>query len=253
MLDQIRLQSCAKLWRASWLIAISLLGATGCKNDRINLAEGEKEFTITLFRGGGQTMLAASYKVAIHGNGQVKFEGQHGVPARGTHLGVILPETIRAILEAMNRAGFMSIDDKVFLRENDVPYTEISLSADHTNKKVGSSDSGGDHQMRFSLWVNRAARERTRFLQLADQIDGLVGTARWTKCSPKCMILVSSPYVDRQRSDGSTILLEAIKTKKNFSLGSDPSSGVDFNPDEMIEAGVDVNTPDNHGLTVESH
>jgi len=68
-------------------------------------------------------MLGPSYKVAIYGNGQVEFDGPHGVPSRGTHLGTVSQQTIHAIVDAMNRAGFLSIDDKSFIHESDVPYT----------------------------------------------------------------------------------------------------------------------------------
>jgi hypothetical protein len=96
------------------------------------------------------------------------------------------------------------------------------------------------------LWFNQGAREQALFVKLANEIDSLIGTDRWPTCSPKCAMLVraSTFWVDRRSSDGSTILLKAIQSKKDMSMGS-----VDFDPHTMIEAGVDVNASNNQGLT----
>jgi hypothetical protein len=222
---------------------IGVLMVAGCHRKGILPVKDEKSVAITLRR--------ASYSVTVDGTGGVVFEGREGVPTRGTHISNLPPGKLSAILRTMDDARFMSMDDGSFLTASDAPYVTISIAADGTKKQIRSVDLGGDHNMRFSLaWFNRDARQQAQFLQLGDEIDSLIGTSRWTTCSPKCMILVKNwSHISETTGEGSTILVEAIKSKKNFTLGSNPRTAIDFPPTTMIEAGVDVNMADGQGQT----
>ena len=222
------------------IIVVSLLPLNGCNSNRISPPKDWGSVSVTLARG-------HFYAVTVRGSGEVEYKGFEGVPVRGRHLSTLPAEKMTAILEAIDRSRFMSMNDTAFQNASDVPYVVVNLSVDGKNKQVRSIDTGGDHRLRMSmLWFNRGAREQSLFVKLADEIDSLIGTDRWTRCSPKCAMLVRAGtfWVDRRSSDGSTILLKAIQSKKDMSVGS-----VDFDPLTMIEAGVDVNASNNQGLT----
>lgn len=222
-----------------WALVFSLLPLNGCESNRSSPPKDWGSVSITLARG-------HIYTVTVRGPGAVEYNGLEGVPVRGRQLSTLSAEKIAAILQAMDRAKFMSMDDKAFQKASDVPYAVISLSEDGKKKEVRSIDTGGDHRLHLSISLfSRTAREQARFLRLADEIDALIGADRWTKCSPKCMLLVrASSVVESRDQHGATILLRAIESKKNIPLGS-----LDFDPDTMIEAGVDVNVPNDQGLT----
>lgn len=241
--SRLRFGACASV------AALGLLSA--CGSARVANPKDWASVSITLAR----TICSIHcpvYKVTISGTGGVEYDGLQGVPVRGHRASGLPREKIEAILEAMDRYRFISIDDKIFGDATDTGYLVISLSADGKNKQIRGIDFGGDRRLPMKLFLfSRTAREQTRFLKLADEIESVVGTERWTKCSPKCMVLVGAPFwTDSRGPDGSTILLQAIKSKKDVTLGSvGGSNSQNFDPNTMIEAGVDVNAPNNQGLT----
>jgi hypothetical protein len=155
---------------------------------------------------------------------------------------------VAAILEAFDRAKFMSIDGRTFPAAYDAPHVTISLSVDGKSHKVRCEDLNGHYHLPVTaLLFNRTAREQVRFSKLADEFESLVGWDRWTKCSPKCMALVRVPpgaMIDSRGPDGSVPLLRAIQSKTGVSWES-----MDFDAHTLIEAGSDVNASNKQGVT----
>lgn len=125
------------------------------------------------------------YTVNVHGTGEVEYDGFRGVGVEG-HRTVILPrEKIEALAETLDKARFMSLDDRAFQRATDFPYAILSVSLDGLNKRVQSADPGLPiHESKFFLI--RRPTDQQRFLELTYEIDTLVGTDRWTKCNEHC-------------------------------------------------------------------
>lgn len=187
------------------------------------------------------------------------------MPVRGSHESTLPKQNVITILQAIDRAQFMSMNQKDFPELSDAPYTVVSVSVDGKDEQIRSFDirsfdrvrlgMGSGEQIplsrRLALMFNPSFREHQRILKLVDEIESQMGAERWTQCSPKCMALLRGEWwVDSRSGNGSTILLLAIKSRKDLALGSiDGSNSVNFDPNTMIEAGVDVNAADNQGLT----
>lgn len=243
-------RSAVAIW--AFFVATALISCLGCGSNRLSHPKDWTSVSITLERTDCQ-LPCPVYDVTVRGNGEVEYQGHQGVPVRG-HAAATLPrEKIVALLDALDRAKFASMHDASFQVVSDLPYVIVSLSEDGARKQVksvyfgaGQPDSAtlAKHSL-LSRLFNGSAKEQSRFLLLADQLDSLIGTDRWIKCNTKCMRLVRAPsWLDSRDADGSTILLRAIQSRKDVLLGS-----FDFDPGTMIAAGVDVNAPNRQGVT----
>jgi len=248
--------------RGSILIAVFLLtgGITGCGHDRIYSPQELASVSVSLARTTGSgTIMGSSepvYSVRVLGTGSVEYQGVQGVAARGSRLANVSPQTVEALLLAMDRARFMSIDDHTFQQLTDMPYVVVSLTENGVTKQVRSPAAFGTEPSRWRRWkweifATKGMRDQDRFLKLADEIGSLIGTDRWTKCNSRCMWLVSRPRLVEWRDEhGATILLRSLESQKGIPSGFvSPNDGSDLDPGTMIEAGVDVNASDDQGLT----
>jgi|ERR1700722_360471 len=241
----------------SYTLLLSIFLLNACGGDPVSLPRNWGTASVTLTHSG-------AYTATVRGSGTVEYTGLGGVPVRGSHESTLPKQNVITILQAIDRAQFMSMNQKDFPEASDAPYTVVSVSVDGKDKQILSFDTssfdrarfgmGGGKQIplsrRLVLMFSPSFREHQRFLKLVDEIESQMGTERWTQCSPKCMALLRGRWVDSRSGNGSTILLLAIKSRKDLALGSiDGSNSVNFDPNTMIEAGVDVNAADDQGLT----
>ncbi len=217
-------------------IAVSLLA--GC--NRLSSPKDLQSVSISLARTDCQAFCPV-YSVTIHGNGNIEYQGALGVPVRGHRTAQIPQQKVVALLQEMDKAGFMSFDDKTFSKLSDSGDVIMSVSIDGKNKTVRSSRiEGSDRPLQDLEKFNQA---QARFVKLADKIDALVEIDRWTKCSLNCMNLLHAMSFARDRNFCPN-LLEVIQSKEPLQYES-----VFCDAQTMIEAGADVNVPDESGVT----
>jgi len=109
-----------------------------------------------------------AYRVEIHGNGTVLYEGQMYVALTGTHRGSIGKETVSELVEAFRNIDYYSLQDEYVWGATDLPTYETSIAIDGKSKAV--KDYAGE-QVGMPLSVSTLEME----------IDRLVDTERWTK------------------------------------------------------------------------
>lgn len=242
----------------SYTLLLSILLLNACGADQVSLPRNWGTVSVTLIHSG-------AYSATVRGSGTVAYYGLRGVPVRGAHESTLPKQNVVAILQAIDRAQFTSMNQKDFPEASDAPYTVVSVSVDGKDKQIRSFTTSSFDRVRFgmgnggqiplsrrlTIMFSPSLREHQRFLRLVDEIESQMGAERWTQCSPKCMTLIRVPFwVDARGRNGSTILLLAIESRKGLLLGSiDGSNSVNYDPKTMIEAGVDVNAADNQGLT----
>ncbi len=227
---------------------VALVLFSGCNRISHHKSSGSvshpKDLTsvsVSLERGHCQPVCPV-YNLKVNGTGIVDYNGLDGVPVRGHQTTTLPPETVMSILQALDRARFMSMDDTKFPRWTHASTVSVTVSVDGRTKTVRTSGTEGYPPEEY-LRKHPEERDRFDFLKLADKIDTLSESDRWTKCSPKCTVLLRIPD-PLLHPDGSTILLQAIQSKKEVTLGS-----MSFDAHTIIEAGVDVNAPNQQGTT----
>ena len=186
-----------------------------------------------------------AYSLTVRGSGIVEYNGLAYVPVRGHQTTTLPPERVMSILQEVDRARFMSMDDRKFSRPNDAALVSITVSVDGRAKTIrmfGETVNPDDYPPEEYLRKHPDVRDRIDFMKLADRIDTLSESYRWTKCSPRCTSLLR--ILALRKLDGSAMLLQAIQSKKEVRPGS-----MSFDAHTMIEAGVDVNAPNQQGIT----
>jgi hypothetical protein len=187
------------------------------------------------------------YNVTIHGTGSVEYEGLQAVPVRGRRTATLSQSTVTAILQEFDRVKFMSIDQATIPVPTDSGNTFVSLAVDGKHNQIHSqySDSSDltEPSARF-LKEYPGAETEWMFRTLAQKIDALAETDRWTKCSPLCMKLLQDyPYSNQLTLSGDTLLLRSIQ-EPSFALRD-----VQIDPQTVIETGADVNIANRWGVT----
>jgi len=77
-----------------------------------------------------------AYSVTIDGDGNVAFEGQNFVAAKGRRTGRIAPEQVKALYDAFEKADFFSLLDNYASHITDMPSTIVTLAYDGHSKTV---------------------------------------------------------------------------------------------------------------------
>jgi ankyrin repeat protein len=109
-----------------------------------------------------------SYRVEVHGDGTVLYEGQAFVAVTGSHRGSIAKETVVELVNAFRDADYYSLQDEYVWDATDLPTFETSIEIDGRLKRVEDYAGG---QIGMPLTVSK----------LEAEIDRLADTGRWTK------------------------------------------------------------------------
>jgi Domain of unknown function (DUF6438)/Ankyrin repeats (many copies) len=222
------------------LVVLSIL--TGC--NRLSHPKNLASLSITLSRTPCQVFCPV-YSVMLRGTGEVDYEGIQGVPVRGRRSAMISQEKVAAILLEVENARFMTLDDKTFIRLPHGGEVVILVSIDGQNKIVSSPDIEGGFSRPPEDLKKEFSNKQVRFVKLADKIDSLIGTERWTKCSLNCTkLLYAIALMHSLDARPCPNLLEVIQSDKPLTYGS-----LVCDSQTLIEAGFDVNAPDQRGVT----
>lgn len=150
-----------------------------------------------------------SYKVEIDGSGTVVFQGRDFVLVPGRHTAHVPESSVRALLEAFQRADYFSAKDSYTASVTDIPTYITSLSIDGRSKKVidyGGEDAGMPNSIQG----------------LEKKIDEVAGTERWLKGDGRdTLALLDSEKWDFRaaNADNMTMYSKAVTTKNAALLG----------------------------------
>lgn len=109
-----------------------------------------------------------SYRVEIHGDGTVLYEGGSFVAISGAHRTLVSSDVVSELAEAFRAADYFSLKDKYMWGATDLPTYTTSISMDGKTKEVVDYD--GEH---VGMPESVSKLEKT--------IDRLSGVERWTK------------------------------------------------------------------------
>ncbi len=109
-----------------------------------------------------------SYRVEVHGDGAVLYEGGSFVAITGSHRASVSGDVVSEMVEAFHAADYFSLKDNYMWGATDLPMYKTSISIDGRKKEV--VDYAGE-QVGMPESVSR----------LEDTIDRLSGVERWTK------------------------------------------------------------------------
>ena len=168
------------------------------------------------------------YTITIHGNGVVEYRGERWVGILGKQTATTDQDTIKALLARFERIHFFDLNDQHFAQGcSDGGRIVVSLSVDGKAKHISSDRS----------CVPRSGPQAD-LLRLTNEIDGVIGTSRWTTCHEACKFL-SYWNINWKTQDalGNTALLAAVKEKDVEKI------------DLLIAAGAEVNVANYEGVT----
>lgn len=109
-----------------------------------------------------------SYKVEVHGDGTVLYNGKASIAMSGKHNGRIPQSSVLQLLEAFRAADYFSLDDTYAWDITDQSGCITSIAFDSVHKSV--VDYVGDH-----AGMPDAVRE------LEETIDQIVGSEKWVR------------------------------------------------------------------------
>jgi len=116
------------------------------------------------------------YTITIHGNGLVEYAGERFVKDKGPETSTISREQIDTVLQSLEHAHFLSLEDRGFTWCFDSGSVAISVSSDGRTKRV-VSDNG---------CVGAKSGMQAQFVRAADEIDAIVDSHRWVSCDTRC-------------------------------------------------------------------
>src|SRR5437667_10993705 len=91
--------------------------------------------SVSLARGHCQGVCPV-YNLTVHGTGIVDYNGLEAVPVRGHRTTTLPPERLMSILQELDRARFMSMDDTKFPDSPHVSTVSVTVSVDGRKKSV---------------------------------------------------------------------------------------------------------------------
>jgi hypothetical protein len=163
------------------------------------------------------------YTLTIHGNGLVEYRGERWVGILGKQTATTDQATIKALLRSFERMHFFDLNDQKFAQGcSDGAQIVVSLSVDGKTSRIRSD----------RACVPRSGPQAD-LLKLTNEIDGVIGTSRWTTCMEACKFL-SAWKIDAL---GNTALLAAVKEKDVEKI------------DLLIAAGAKVNVANYERVT----
>lgn len=112
--------------------------------------------------------MCPSYRVEVHGDGTVLYDGASFVAITGSHRASVSRDVVSEIVEAFRAADYFSLRDKYMWGATDLPTYKTSISVDGRTKEV--IDYAGE-QVGMPKSVSK----------LEEAIDRLSGVERWTK------------------------------------------------------------------------
>lgn len=172
-----------------------------------------------------------SYRVEMHGDGTILYEGDAYVAVMGSHRGSVSKETVFALVDAFRAADYYSLQDEYVWPATDLPTYETSLQIDGKLKKV--KDYAGE-QVGMPLLVSK----------LETEIDRLVDTERWTKGNENTVKSLMEEKWDFKTPQASETLARVTQSGKPDVVSALLAAGVSLDPNSkaaymtMMQAGL---------------
>jgi Domain of unknown function (DUF6438) len=85
-----------------------------------------------------------AYRLTIHGNGQVTYEGIAFVATQGTQTIQLSPEQVQSLIREIEQANFFQLKDAYAVEMTDLPGTRTSVTLNGRSKEVWHYGSVGD-------------------------------------------------------------------------------------------------------------
>jgi hypothetical protein len=117
------------------------------------------------------------YTITIHGDGAVEYVGRRFVKVEGRQTGSLKSEEFAKILQELDQAHFVALDDRAFSWCFDTSSVSVTVSLDGRTKSV-TSDAG---------CTGAKLGVQAEFVRAADDIDEIVGSAQWVGCDGPCL------------------------------------------------------------------
>jgi len=139
-----------------------------------------------------------SYRVEVHGDGAVLYEGHLYVAITGSHRASISSDVVAEMVEAFRAADYFSLEGKYMWAVTDNPTYTTSISVDGRTKQV--VDYVGEHVgMPHSV------------SKLEETIDRLSGVERWTRGNSETVPALVQEKFDFKSPAASEILANAAQ------------------------------------------
>ncbi len=134
-----------------------------------------------------------SYRVEVHGDGAVLYDGGSFVAISGSHRASVAGDVVSEMVEAFRAADYSSLKDKYMWGATDLPMYKTSISIDGRTKEV--VDYAGQ-QVGMPESVSK----------LEEEIDRLSGVERWTKGNSETVPALMQEKFDFKSPRASEIL-----------------------------------------------
>jgi len=117
-----------------------------------------------------------SYTITMHGNGKFEYVGERYVKVPGIQTGTLSREQVTDVLKSLERASFLTLEDRAFSWCFDAGSVAVSVSVEGITKRVVSDDS----------CTGSKSGMQAQFVKSAAEIDTIVGSDRWVSCDRSC-------------------------------------------------------------------
>ena len=110
-----------------------------------------------------------AYSLTIHGDGSVDYLGYRNVKISGHQTAAVSTGQVMKVLQSLDRARFMSLEDRAFGWCFDTGSVAVSVSTAGKTKQVVSDD-----------WcIGAKSGLQSKFVESAAEIDKIMDSARW--------------------------------------------------------------------------
>jgi len=123
----------------------------------------------------------ADYRLQVHGNGRVEYDGNCSVAITGHHESHIPRHSVDSLLELFRQADFFPLEDRYIVLSSDIPSTEVSVPFDGKQKKVIDNE-GVETGMPDAM------------VRLEEALDNAANSRRWTKGRSKTYLQVAKKH-----------------------------------------------------------
>ncbi|HLJ88756.1 MAG TPA: ankyrin repeat domain-containing protein [Candidatus Angelobacter sp.] len=154
-----------------------------------------------------------SYRVEVHGDGTVLYDGGSFVAIKGSHRASISRDTVSEMVEVFRVADYFSLKDKYIWAATDLPTYTTSISIDSRAKEI--TDYAGEH-----VGMPESVSK------LEDAIDRLSGVERWTKGNSETVPALMQEKFDFRSPQASEILANVAQKGKADAVRDLVAAGV---------------------------
>ncbi|MGB9122562.1 MAG: ankyrin repeat domain-containing protein [Candidatus Angelobacter sp.] len=159
-----------------------------------------------------------SYKVEVHGDGTVFYEGRGYVTFTGTHRGLVPQSNVIELVKLFEKADYYSLRDEYRSEVTDNPTQTTSISIDGRQKQVVD-------------YVGLSAGMPLAVEQLELAIDRLSGSDRWTRGNSETVAALEAEHWDFKSHEAAATLARAAEygnadVVRDLALAGVPLNGI---------------------------